>query len=1653
MCGCVESGEKTAFGQEGLIMRRLRILDQAFKTALMVLTLVVALPMVSNGSTLQVAVTSAVTTYDSVTLVKQWYNASGALLTAPPTLSQTVTINLISSKAWLRVIYPAGDTANPILTSAVDRPDGKGSSWPAEVSATFNSATSLTANSTKDLSNVVLQFADGSQQKYENLSGYSQTFAGTGLNAGKTIIGAWIHSGNNYCGDPNLQNSYGTYFGRALMITSGVSYTVTETGLPSDWSCASGQGTFTSEGASDTHTVRNLETQSQAPAIKLVKTAGTALDGEVYTMCGAHLVTYTYAATNTGFTWLKNLTVTDDKLGTVGTAVGPVAPGASAVFTLTAPVSSTVTNVGTVVATPCTQTGAAISGASQVSGDDPAIVAVLPGVDHESVTIVKQWYDSETNLLSSTPALVTNVTVVASNAYAWSELVFPEGDTNPPVITSAVLKPEGAGANWPDLVSATFDSVSKTVTACSTKNLSNVVLKFADGAEQKFDSLTGYSQTFAGTGANTSKDIVGIWIKSGANASGDGPGFGSYVAPALMITSGTSYVVTETGLPEGWSCASGLGAFTSNSGNGTHTVKNQMQPGPVPGVRLIKTAGMALDGDVYTLDGAAAVTYTYRVQNAGNTWLKNLTVTDDKVGAIGTVEGPLAPSATATLTKTVMVSATVTNVGTVTATPCKQSGESLGLTAVADTDDAVVRLKVLSALGDLVWLDDNANGIQDAGETGIAGVTVSLCNASGTALGPADITDANGRYLFENLLPGSYAIRFAIPSGYVLSSGQEGDDQTIDSNADPETGLTPVVVLAEGTTNLTLDAGLWHPQPAVNLIKTAGTCPDGATCTIVGPGTVTYTYVVKNTGNTWLENLAVNDNKLGFIGVVSGWLAPGSETKLTADATVSADVTNVGTVTATPVTPQGDRIPGLNDVSASDDAVVRVVASGLAALGDRVWVDANANGVQDAGELGLVGVTVTLRDAEGTTQASTVTASDGSYLFDNLEAGTYSLHFALPSTAWRFTSCGQGPDPALDSDVDPSTGLTAAITLSNGQRDLAWDAGVCGGLPPGFCHRMTIGENYNALILGNFTATGGDTGGRLAVGGTARFNGGYSIGLFVNAGGEALPQLTGSADMLIVRGDLYDGSWGVNGDVVYGGAYSGPGRWGVTPRHVAPVTLNDNGNVPDDGSGYTFEQIFSQLRLASAMISTMSDCGVATKDLDQSGDKKMTFVGTNETLNVFNVNASDWSGAQMDILIAAPEYSTVVFNIHGSAVELSNGAIRLTGITNDRILFNYADATEISTSGFTHEGAVMAPYANGTFSGGAFEGFGVFGGNVTTSTGFEFHRYPFRGSVCTAADAAPAISLETTAGDAADGAVLTVLGGSAVTVSYRVTNVGNTSLDQIQVVDSLLGAIGSLGQALGAGKSATLTATLPTVTSDTVLHGAVTGRPVHSDGTRWNGYANVTDTDDATIKIGSPSSGGGTSSAAWQRADFAVTAIEFVSKPTLTCEVFSVQVTINNHGELAADAGRLTLYLAAPGTVAVGAAGVAYQNVGVLMPGESKTILFQNLTAGTESGTQHLRAYVDSLDRVCEWSEGDNQLSATYTLNPIALCITVTAEGAVLSWNSYWGQKYTLYRCTDLNRGFLLYKSHVEATPPENTYIDADVNDLRFYRLVVEEQE
>jgi len=116
----------------------------------------------------------------------------------------------------------------------------------------------------------------------------------------------------------------------------------------------------------------------------------------------------------------------------------------------------------------------------------------------------------------------------------------------------------------------------------------------------------------------------------------------------------------------------------------------------------------------------------------------------------------------------------------------------------------------------------------------------------------------------------------------------------------------------------------------------------------------------------------------------------------------------------------------------------------LCSIGDYVFLDVANTGLQNGANAGQVvaGVTVELLDATGTqVLGTTTTDSTGHYLFSNLTAGTYEVHFIAP-TGYTYSKQGVGTDNTINSKANQLTGVTSAVTLTAGQSNLTLDAGL-----------------------------------------------------------------------------------------------------------------------------------------------------------------------------------------------------------------------------------------------------------------------------------------------------------------------------------------------------------------------------------------------------------------------------------------------------------------------------------------------------------------------------------------------------------------------------------------------------------------------------------
>ena len=185
-----------------------------------------------------------------------------------------------------------------------------------------------------------------------------------------------------------------------------------------------------------------------------------------------------------------------------------------------------------------------------------------------------------------------------------------------------------------------------------------------------------------------------------------------------------------------------------------------------------------------------------------------------------------------------------------------------------------------ASVGDYTWMDVNRDGVQDADEPALPGVTVTLTYEDGSAVTDASgdpvaavTTDANGKYSFENLLPGGYKVSFQAPAGFKATTSEAGDDRAADSN-----GATASVTVAQGQTDDTIDfgavgTGVIGDQLFVDVNQNGGGAPDAGdkvlpgvkvTLTWTGPGGITRTYetMTDADGTYKFENLLPGDYKV-----------------------------------------------------------------------------------------------------------------------------------------------------------------------------------------------------------------------------------------------------------------------------------------------------------------------------------------------------------------------------------------------------------------------------------------------------------------------------------------------------------------------------------------------------------------------------------------------------------------------------------------------------------------------------------------------------------------------------------------------------------------------------------------------------------------------
>ncbi len=355
----------------------------------------------------------------------------------------------------------------------------------------------------------------------------------------------------------------------------------------------------------------------------------------------------------------------------------------------------------------------------------------------------------------------------------------------------------------------------------------------------------------------------------------------------------------------------------------------------------------------------------------------------------------LAPGETLTVTYSVRVNqpATIVRaVNTATATSWEKAPP-----ASASRIDPV---QPGGAIGDLVWLDISGDGVPQVGEPGLANVRVWLdTNNNGVYDAGTDqqfYTDANGRYTFAALRPGTYRVfvdETTLPPGLVRDAGisnpsgiitvtTAGDEQFFDVDfgyiSAEATAIIGDCVWSDFNNNGMHDTGEVG-LPGVHMSLATGPGPDLTWGT--PDDDITSTMTTDANGEYF------------FTGV-----APGSYRVLAGtgpDGVLGTADDELGTHTPT-VGPQSQGSRVSTDIAADAADNINYIDFGFRNASDnylteRFWLDMDNDGVLDPGEPGMDGVTVNIFNSLGVMIGSGTTDANGSVLFAGLADGTYTV--------------------------------------------------------------------------------------------------------------------------------------------------------------------------------------------------------------------------------------------------------------------------------------------------------------------------------------------------------------------------------------------------------------------------------------------------------------------------------------------------------------------------------------------------------------------------------------------------------------------------------------------------------------------------------------
>ncbi len=523
------------------------------------------------------------------------------------------------------------------------------------------------------------------------------------------------------------------------------------------------------------------------------------------------------------------------------------------------------------------------------------------------------------------------------------------------------------------------------------------------------------------------------------------------VNPGASASSAAANAITISNLPSSGSAGNHFGeragtlsgsVYLDNNNDGTR----QPAESGITGV-TVTLSGTDAAGNVVNRSTTTDASGNYRFDDLVAAGPGGYTVTEQAaqpvVGAVATLNGRTS------------VGSSGGNATPVNTAPSAISGISLA--AGADSTDNRFGELLPVAISGTVFIDINNNGVQNLpGDSGLPGVTLLITGTDdlGAAVSRTVTTAADGSYAISDLRPGTYTVTEpAQPAG--TSNGQTvagSAGGTATGIGTVPSAVSGIVLLSGGAVSTgnnfaeipsssVLEGRVWLDANNNGLIDGSETGIAGVTIELSGTDsagrTVTRSTTTDSTGNYSFGQLSPGTYTVREptqpAGTVNGSTLPGSR---------GGSATGVG---STPSAISGVTLGVGETASANNFAEVPA-----AQIAGSVYADNNNNGIKDASEGGLGGVTLVLTgtdDQGNPVNLSTATAPDGSYSFTGLRPGNYVI---TQPTQPAGTVNGQTTPGSAGGNATPPTvpvSVISAIVLTPGASSLGNNFGELANSP------------------------------------------------------------------------------------------------------------------------------------------------------------------------------------------------------------------------------------------------------------------------------------------------------------------------------------------------------------------------------------------------------------------------------------------------------------------------------------------------------------------------------------------------------------------------------------------------------------------------------